>query len=101
MNHDEGIGTRIRRYRRYRGLSLDQAAGLAGISKPYLSRLERGERSADSRALLNRISSALQVPVPDLTGRPYAMGGRALVDTRVAVNETRLALLDPGGPLRS
>jgi transcriptional regulator with XRE-family HTH domain len=101
MGDDEGIGTRIRRYRRSRGLSLDQAAGLAGISKPYLSRLERGERSADSRALLNRISSALQVPEPDLTGRPYAARGRELPDTRPGVTETRLALLDPGGPLRS
>jgi len=101
MNDDEGIGTRIRRYRRYRGLSLDQAAGLAGISKPYLSRLERGERSADSRALLNRISTALRVPVPDLTGRPYAARGRALAGTRAGVSETRLALLDPSGPVRT
>jgi transcriptional regulator with XRE-family HTH domain len=101
MNDDEGIGTRIRRYRRSRGLSLDQAAGLAGISKPYLSRLERGERSADSLALLNRISSALQVPVPDLTGQTYAARGRALADTRPGVNETRLALLDPSGPPRT
>ncbi|MDT4992761.1 MAG: hypothetical protein QOH97_2653 [Actinoplanes sp.] len=100
MNDDDGIGTRIRRYRRSRGLSLDQAAGLAGISKPYLSRLERGERAANSRSLLNRISSALQVPVPDLTGQPYAARGRARADTRPGVDETRLALLDPGGPLR-
>jgi transcriptional regulator with XRE-family HTH domain len=100
MNDDEGIGIRIRRYRRSRGLSLDQAAGLAGISKPYLSRLERGERSADSRALLDRISSALQVPVPDLTGQPYTVRGRVVADTRPGVNETRLALLDPSGPSR-
>jgi transcriptional regulator with XRE-family HTH domain len=101
MNDDDGIGTRIRRYRRSRGLSLDQAAGLAGISKPYLSRLERGERSIDSRALLDRISSALQVPVLDLTGQPYAARGRALADTQPGVSETRLALLDPSGPSRS
>jgi transcriptional regulator with XRE-family HTH domain len=100
MGDDEGIGTRIRRYRRSRGMSLDQAAGLAGISKPYLSRLERGERSADSRALLDRISTALQVPVPDLTGQPYASRGRELADTRAGVGETRLALLDPSGPTR-
>ena len=101
MNDDDGIGTRIRRYRRSRGMSLDQAAGLAGISKPYLSRLERGERSIDSRALLDRISSALQVPVLDLTGQPYAARGRALADTQPGVDETRLALLDPSGPSRS
>jgi transcriptional regulator with XRE-family HTH domain len=101
MNDDEGIGTRIRRYRRSRGLSLDQAAGLAGISKPYLSRLERGERPIDSRALLDRISTALQVPVPDLTDQPYVVRGRALTDTRPGVSETRLALLDPSGPPRA
>ena len=100
MNEDEGIGTRIRRYRRSRGLSLEQAAGLAGISKPYLSRLERGERSIDSRQLLRRISAALQVPVPDLTGEPYAERGRALADTRPGVDDLRLALLDPSGPTR-
>lgn len=101
MDDDEGIGTRIRRYRRSRGLSLDQAAGLAGISKPYLSRLERGQRSVDSRALLKRISSALQVPVPDLTGQPYAARGRAVAEARPGVTATRLALLDPSGPSRS
>jgi transcriptional regulator with XRE-family HTH domain len=101
MNDDEGIGRRIRRYRRSRGLSLDQAAGLAGISKPYLSRLERGERSLNSRALLDRISSALQVPVPDLTDQPYSARGKALADVPPGVHETRLALLDPSGPPRS
>ncbi|MBB4764095.1 helix-turn-helix domain-containing protein [Amorphoplanes digitatis] len=101
MSDDVRIGQRIRRYRRSRGLSLDQAAGLAGISKPYLSRLERGERSLNSRALLNRISSALQVPVPDLTDQPYVPRGRAAADLRPGVTETRLALLDPSGPPRS
>ena len=38
------IGARARMIRRRRGLSLDVAAGLAGISKPYLSALERGQR---------------------------------------------------------
>jgi transcriptional regulator with XRE-family HTH domain len=38
------IGARARTIRRRRGLSLDVASGLAGISKPYLSALERGQR---------------------------------------------------------
>ncbi|MEU4222058.1 helix-turn-helix transcriptional regulator, partial [Actinoplanes sp. NPDC026623] len=81
-------------------MSLDQAAGLAGISKPYLSRLERGERSLNSRALLDRISSALQVPVPDLTDQPYAARAGPLLVVPPGVHETRLALLDPSGPAR-
>ena len=68
MGDEENIGARIRRYRRSRGLSLDQAAGLAGISKPYLSRIERAERPIDSRGLLLQIATALEVSVTDLTG---------------------------------
>jgi transcriptional regulator with XRE-family HTH domain len=38
------IGARARMIRRRRGLSLEVVAGLAGISKQYLSALERGQR---------------------------------------------------------
>jgi transcriptional regulator with XRE-family HTH domain len=100
MVADEGIGTRIRRYRRSRGMSLDQAAGLVGISKPYLSRLECGERPVDSRSLLDRIAAALEVPLSDLTGQPGARRSRDhdYLDARRGVTGVRLALLDPGGP---
>jgi transcriptional regulator with XRE-family HTH domain len=36
------IGARVRKIRSRRGLSLEVAAGLAGITKGYLSMLERG-----------------------------------------------------------
>ncbi|MFN2495746.1 MAG: helix-turn-helix domain-containing protein [Pseudonocardiaceae bacterium] len=42
------IGHRARTIRR-QGLSLEVAAGLAGISTSYLSRLGRGERSIERR----------------------------------------------------
>ncbi len=99
MDHqDVGVGERVRRYRRSRGLSLDQAAGLSGISTSYLSRLERGLRSVDSRALLNRIASALEVSVTDLTGQPYAPQDREHAQAHRGVATVRLALLDPGEP---
>ena len=44
------IGLRARTIRRRRGLSLDVAAGLVGISKGYLSRLETGQRLPDRGA---------------------------------------------------
>jgi transcriptional regulator with XRE-family HTH domain len=100
MIDGESVGARMRRYRRSRGLSLDQAAGLSGVSKSYLSRLERGERSVDSRALLLRIASALEVSVSDLTGQPYLPRDRQHADAHRGVAGIRLALLDPSGPLQ-
>jgi transcriptional regulator with XRE-family HTH domain len=46
------IGSRVRTIRKRRGLSLSQAAGLAGISKQYLSMLECGHREFERRGLL-------------------------------------------------
>ena len=38
----ETLGTKLRRYRRRMGLTLDELAGRTGISKPYLSLIETG-----------------------------------------------------------
>lgn len=38
------LGRRLREIRAWRGLSLEAAAGLAGISYGYLGKLERGEK---------------------------------------------------------
>jgi transcriptional regulator with XRE-family HTH domain len=65
------IGHRARTIRRRRGLSLDVAAGLAGISKGYLSMLERGQRRFERRGLLEDLAGALGCSVADLTGQPY------------------------------
>jgi transcriptional regulator with XRE-family HTH domain len=65
------IGRRARIIRRRRGLSLDVAAGLAGISKGYLSMLERGQRRFERRGLLEDLAGALGCSVADLTGQPY------------------------------
>ncbi|MEU4803621.1 helix-turn-helix transcriptional regulator [Actinosynnema sp. NPDC023587] len=70
------IGQRVRTIRTRRGLSLDTAAGLAGISAPYLSMLERGLRRFERRGLLEDIAHALSCSVADLTGTPYLPGDR-------------------------
>ncbi|HET9258482.1 MAG TPA: helix-turn-helix transcriptional regulator [Pseudonocardiaceae bacterium] len=57
--------------RRRRGLSQDVAAGLAGISKPYLSLLENGHRGFNRRGLIEDLAEALGCSVVDLTGQPY------------------------------
>ncbi|HEV7450411.1 MAG TPA: helix-turn-helix domain-containing protein [Pseudonocardiaceae bacterium] len=73
MNSEDAlsIGARARMIRRRRGLSLDVVAGLAGISKPYLSVLERGQRGFNRRGLIEDLAEALGCSVADLTGQPY------------------------------
>lgn len=53
------IGQRARMIRRRRGLSLDVVAGLAGITKTYLSMLELGHRGFNRRGLVEDLANAL------------------------------------------
>ena len=56
------IGTRIRAYRRERGLTQEQLAEDAEISAPFLSNVERAVKKAGLSVLL-RIAEALGVPL--------------------------------------
>jgi transcriptional regulator with XRE-family HTH domain len=88
------IGARARMIRRRRGLSQDVAAGLAGISKPYLSALERGQRGFNRRGLVHRLAEALGCSVADLTGQPYLPADRQSAEVTAAVAEISAALHD-------
>jgi transcriptional regulator with XRE-family HTH domain len=90
------IGARARKIRTRRGLSLDVAAGLAGISKPYLSALERGLRGFNRRGLVEDLATALGCSVADLTGQPYLPTDRNTADALAALPSIRLALNDFG-----
>ncbi|MDF1608499.1 helix-turn-helix domain-containing protein [Hoeflea sp. YIM 152468] len=57
--------SRIRTYRKYRGLTMMQLAEAAGISQPYLSDIENGKK-AGSIDVLKRIAAALRVDLDDL-----------------------------------
>jgi transcriptional regulator with XRE-family HTH domain len=100
------IGQRARLIRRRRGLSLDVAAGLAGISKSYLSRLESGQRRFERRGLLEDLAGALGCSVVDLTGQPYLPADRSSADTLACLPGIREAIYDatlddaPDGPAR-
>jgi transcriptional regulator with XRE-family HTH domain len=63
----QSIGERLRAARERAGYTLDELAGLTGISKAHLSRLESAERQPSVAALLS-FASALQVPVGRLLG---------------------------------
>lgn len=55
----------IRVWREYRGLTQQQVATQAGISKPYLSQLESGQRKGTTQVLAE-IAKALSVSLGDL-----------------------------------
>lgn len=61
------VGERLRAARERVGLTLDQTAELAGLSKAHLSRLESAERQPSIAALLS-LSDALGTPVSSLLG---------------------------------
>ncbi len=88
------IGAEARRIRRRRGLSLKVAGELAGISKQYLSALERGQRGFNRRGLLPRLAEALGCSVADLTGQPDHLPDRQSTDVEAAVEEISTALHD-------
>jgi transcriptional regulator with XRE-family HTH domain len=88
------IGARVRICRRYRGMTLETLAGLAGLSTSYLSMVENGRRQLDRRSYIEAIASALQVSVTDLTGQPYSPTDTAQAAAQAAVPALRLALFD-------
>jgi transcriptional regulator with XRE-family HTH domain len=103
-DEDREIGQRVRTIRKRRGLSIDVVAGLAGLSKGQLSKLETGQRAFIRRGLLEDLAGALSCSVSDLTGQPYlapdqqsAMAASAIPALLVAVHDATLVDA-PDGP---
>lgn len=65
-----GIGLAVRRARRAKGLTLEQAAGLAGHTKSWLSKIENGTVPLDKRADIAGLATALDVSADTLLGEP-------------------------------
>ncbi|MGH3624912.1 MAG: helix-turn-helix domain-containing protein, partial [Sciscionella sp.] len=91
MNEPSDIGRRLHRIRRARGKSLAAIAGLSGISRGHLSRLEHGERAIDRRSLVVALATALAVAPQDLTALPVPAPGNGGTDA--AVHAVRVTLL--------
>ncbi len=56
------IGERLKEIRNTRQLTLDDAAGLTGVSKPMLGQIERGQSSPTINVLW-KISTGLKIPL--------------------------------------
>ena len=55
----------VRVFREYRGLTQQALADRCGISKPYLSQIEAGQRTP-STEVLKKLAAALEVEIDDL-----------------------------------
>ena len=67
------LGAKIRSRRRLLGLTLENVAQAADLSKPFLSQIERGKASP-SLTSLARIAGALQVSTPYFVDPPVPEG---------------------------
>jgi transcriptional regulator with XRE-family HTH domain len=57
------LGQELRRIRLGKGVSLEEAASHIGITRQYLSYLEKGERKSASFEITTRISEYYEVPL--------------------------------------
>lgn len=60
------VGKRIREIRRSKGFSLSELAEMAGVSKSYLSYIERNVQKNPSLQFLTKISETLKIEVNEL-----------------------------------
>src|SRR5689334_16208290 len=83
------IGERIQLYRRRRGLTQQQLAGLIQRSESWLSQVERGIRSVDKLSVLVDIAKVLHVKVETLSGQPFSLApnGEPDLDGMEAIQE--------------
>ncbi|MBV9141126.1 MAG: helix-turn-helix transcriptional regulator, partial [Pseudonocardiales bacterium] len=91
------IGLAIWRVRDDRGKSLRVVAGLAGMSKDTLQRIETGERSP-TLAELAVLADALQTSVSELTRLPVPAPANGHTDSTIAAIDLALMAVSQGLP---
>ncbi|MGH3814274.1 MAG: helix-turn-helix domain-containing protein [Pseudonocardiaceae bacterium] len=75
------IGERVAAHRKRKGMSQEALAGLVGMSRSWLSQVERGIRGVDKLSTVNELATVLQVKPSDLVGQDwkFAPNGSAQV----------------------
>lgn len=96
-----GLAERLRQVREAEGLSLDELASKAGISKTYLWELEKdtaGDKKPSADVLL-RIAAALSVTIADLLNLPTVQRPEGAVELPSSLREFRDRMKKLGPPL--
>jgi transcriptional regulator with XRE-family HTH domain len=107
MDEAKALGRRVRELRCWRGLTLREAAGLAGLSFSFWSQVERGEKPVTNRKTLETMADALRVHSTELTGQPWTSQDPADADVQAGLLAIDTALeryelgVDPGVPVRA
>ncbi|MGH3822102.1 MAG: helix-turn-helix domain-containing protein [Pseudonocardiaceae bacterium] len=102
----KAFGLRLLELRRWRGLTLREAAGLAGLSFSFWGQVERGEKEVNSRKTLEAMAGALRVHPSELTEHPWAPRDEAGTAANAGLRAMATALedyelgADPGLPGR-
>lgn len=106
MDEAKALGWRVRELRCWRGLTLREAAGLAGLSFSFWGQVERGDKPVTRRATLEAMAHALRVHPTALTGQPWTAQDRVGADAQNALLAIDTALeryevgVDPEVPMR-
>jgi transcriptional regulator with XRE-family HTH domain len=94
------VGSRLKRARTQRGVTLTELAAETGISKSTLSRLESGQRKPSLEPLL-LIARAHSVPLDELVGAPEVRDPRILPKPRVRNGRMVVPLTGQAGGLHA
>ena len=95
------LAARLRHFRESKGLSLDELASLAKISKTYLWELEKdtsGEKKPSADVLL-RIASVLSITIADLLALPTVQVAEGAVELPASLLEFRERMGEMKAPL--
>lgn len=88
---DEGIGRRIARMRRLRGLTQQGLADRAYVSRSLIQQVETGRRAA-TPSLVAAVATALRVDPAELYGQPYRGDTAATDRVHACIADIRYAL---------
>jgi transcriptional regulator with XRE-family HTH domain len=96
MDTNTTIGERLKAARRERGLTQEELAARAGVSKDIIAKLEQGQRTTARIATLARIARALGVTLSGLLGRRERFE-RSSAEGILAVRDALLSVGDLPG----
>jgi transcriptional regulator with XRE-family HTH domain len=94
----KGIGRNVLYWRTVAGLTQEELAAAAGVTKQYISQIENNKRIVENRSVFHAIVEALSVSPNDLTGQPFPPTNRADLVVYQVIPAVRAAL-DPDDPI--
>lgn len=86
------IGENLKKIRESAGIGLNQLSRMSGVNASYISSLERNEKKNPSVAILDKLATALGIPLDELLSGEYSMSNNRqpdFVDSKGNVYEVK------------